>query len=302
MKGLPEKVTIRDEAARDGFQNEKVIIPTEDKVKLINAILDSGVPGIQVTSFVHPKWIPQLADAEDVLARVNQKADVEFSVLVPNIRGLQRALDVKKRGLKCDEAGIVVSATESHSKSNLSRSITEALAELPDTIKMAHDGNLRTRVSISVAFGCTMEGKVPMQRVMDIARQIKAAGADEITLSDTTGMANPRQVYDYFKELRTIAGDTHISAHFHDTRGLGVANVLAAMQAGITTFDSCVGGLGGCPYAPGASGNVATEDVVNMMEQMGIETGIDLGKLIECARMAETLVNRTLPSHVKQAG
>lgn len=302
LLNLPRSVTIREESTRDGLQNEKAVLPTETKVALINALLGTGVPRVNVTSFVHPKWVPQLADAEEVLLRINKVEGVSYSVLVPNERGLERALEAKARGAKVDEANFVLSATESHNKSNVNKSVAQSLSELPSLIEKAHKAGLRTYVTISMSFGCAFEGVVPVDKVIGIAKEVHSMGAEEIDFGDTSGMANPSQVYAFFAKARESLPGVELTAHFHDTRGLGLANVLAAMQAGTASFDSSLAGLGGCPFAPGATGNICTEDLVNMLSEMGIYTGIALGKMLECAELAQRAIGRPLPSQLLKAG
>jgi hydroxymethylglutaryl-CoA lyase len=297
--GLPERVRIREVGPRDGFQNEPEVIPTEEKIELIGRLLDCGLTRLEVTSFVRPDVIPQLADAELVLDGIERRDGVALSVLIPNERGLERALLKRAR---FDEVNLFLSASETHNQRNVNRSIEESLAGLRRTIASAREEGLRCEGVISVAFGCPYEGEVPSGRVFEIAAQLRDAGCEEIAFGDTTGMANPRQVRDFFAAAREQLADVELTAHFHNTRGQGLANVLAALEEGIDSFESSFGELGGCPVPPGSTGNVGTEDVVSMLHEMGIETGIDLAKLIEASRAAQEALGRPLGSHVLRAG
>jgi hydroxymethylglutaryl-CoA lyase len=299
MAGLPSSVRIREVGPRDGFQNEPETIPTAEKVRLIDLLSASGLRRIEVTSFVRPDVIPQLADAEEVLAGVRRRDGVSFSVLVPNQRGLERAL---RRRDRFDEINVFVSASETHNLENVNRSIEESLAGLERTLVAAREAGLRCEGVISTSFGCPYEGEVPPQRVFEIAARLAAAGCAEVGFGDTTGMANPRQVADFFAAARRRLGEVELTAHFHNTRGQGLANVLAALEQGVDSFESSFGELGGCPVPPGATGNVSTEDVVSMLDEMGVETGVDLPRLIEASRAAQEALGRPLGSHVLTAG
>jgi hydroxymethylglutaryl-CoA lyase len=292
-------VRIREVGPRDGFQNEPEVVPTEDKVRLVDLLSASGLQRMEVTSFVRPDVIPQLADAVEVLKAVQRREGVAFSVLVPNERGLERALEMRDR---FDEVNLFLSATETHNQRNLNRSVAESLEELERTIATARQADLRCEGVISVSFGCPYEGEVPPDRVFGIAERLAAAGCEEVAFGDTTGMANPRQVREFFAEARERLGGVELTAHFHNTRGQGLANVLAALEEGVDSFESSFGELGGCPVPPGSTGNVSTEDVVSMLEEMGIETGIDLPKLIEASRAAQEALGRPLGAHVLRAG
>jgi hydroxymethylglutaryl-CoA lyase len=293
--GLPERARIREVGPRDGFQNEPEVIATEAKVELIDRLLDSGVKRLEVTSFVRPDVIPQLADAEQVLDRIEPREGVALSVLIPNERGLERALGKRSR---FDEVNFFLSASETHNQRNVNRSIEQSLDGLRRTIATAREEGLRCEGVISVAFGCPYEGEVPRQRVFEIAAALRDAGCAEIGFGDTTGMANPRQVHEFFAAAREELPDVELTAHFHNTRGQGLANVLAALEEGIDSFESSFGELGGCPVPPGSTGNVGSEDVVSMLHEMGIETGIDLAKLLEASRAAQEALGRPLGSHV----
>jgi hydroxymethylglutaryl-CoA lyase len=292
-------VRIREVGPRDGFQNEPETIPTAEKVRLIDLLSASGLQRLEVTSFVRPDVIPQLSDAEEVLAAVQRRDGVSFSVLIPNERGLERALGLRDR---FDEINVFVSASETHNRRNVNRSIEESLAGLERTLSAAREAELRCEGVISTSFGCPYEGEVPPERVFAIAERLVAAGCAEIGFGDTTGMANPRQVGEFFAAARERLGGVELTAHFHNTRGQGLANLLAALEQGIESFESSFGELGGCPVPPGATGNVSTEDVVSMLHEMGIETGIDLPRLIEASRAAQEVLDRPLGAHVLKAG
>ena len=299
MTDFPASVRIREVGPRDGFQNEPEVIPTPDKVRLIEALGATGLTRIEVTSFVRPDVIPQLADAEQVLEAVRLPDEVAVSVLIPNERGLERALAHRER---FSEINGFLSASESHNCKNVGRGVEESLAGLERTFARAVAERLRCEGVISVSFGCPYEGHVPADRVLAIARRLVEAGAAEVGFGDTTGMANPRQVREFFAAARQRLPDVELTAHFHNTRGQGLANVLAALECGIDSFESSFGELGGCPVPPGATGNIATEDLVSMLHEMDIATGVDLGALIEASRAAQGVLGRPLGSHVLSAG
>jgi hydroxymethylglutaryl-CoA lyase len=299
MPALPRTVRIREVGPRDGFQNEPETIPTVEKVRLIDLLSSSGLTRLEVTSFVRPDVIPQLSDAEEVLAAVQRRDGVAFSVLIPNERGLERALTLRER---FDEINVFVSASETHNRKNVNRSIEESLAGLERTLSTACDAGLRCEGVISTSFGCPYEGEVPPQRVFAIAERLAAAGCEEIGFGDTTGMANPRQVGEFFAAARERLGAAELTAHFHNTRGQGLANVLAALEQGVGSFESSFGELGGCPVPPGATGNVSTEDMVSMLHEMGVGTGIDLPRLLKASRAAQEVLGRPLGAHVLTAG
>lgn len=299
MSALPGNVRIREVGPRDGFQNEPETIPTAEKVRLVDMLSGTGLKRIEVTSFVRPEAIPQLADAEEVLAGVERPEGVAFSVLVPNERGLERALALRDR---FDEVNVFVSASETHNRRNVNRTIEESLVGLERTLEAARGAGLRCEGVISVSFGCPYEGEVPVERVFGIAERLAAGGCAEVGFGDTTGMANPRQVGEFFAAARERLTGVELTAHFHNTRGQGLANVLAALEAGVDSFESSFGELGGCPVPPGATGNVATEDVVSMLHEMGVETGIDLPALVEASHAAQDVLGRPLGSHVLRAG
>jgi hydroxymethylglutaryl-CoA lyase len=299
MSALPSKVRIREVGPRDGFQNEPETIPTEEKIRLVDLLSATGLKRLEVTSFVRPEVIPQLSDAEKVLAGVERRDGVAFSVLIPNERGLERALKLRER---FDEINVFVSASETHNRKNVNRSVEESLNGLERTLETAREAGLRCEGVISTSFGCPYEGEVPLERVFAIAERLAAAGCKEIGFGDTTGMANPRQVGEFFAATRERLGGVELTAHFHNTRGQGLANVLAALEQGVESFESSFGELGGCPVPPGATGNIASEDLVSMLDEMGVETGIDLPALVAASREAEGALGRPLGSHVLTAG
>jgi hydroxymethylglutaryl-CoA lyase len=305
---LPGAVAIREVGPRDGFQNEPEVIPTARKVQLIDALARTGLKRLEVTSFVRPDVIPQLADAGEVLARIDVPQEVAVSVLIPNERGLDRALELREdlaaRGARAafEEINVFMSASETHNRKNVNRSIAESLAGLEVVLGRARAEGLRCEGVISTAFGCPYEGRVPPERVLEIAARLREAGAQEIGFGDTTGMANPRQVRELFALWRDGLPGVELTAHFHNTRGQGLANVLAALEAGVESFESSFGELGGCPVPAGATGNIASEDLVSMLHEMGIETGIDLDALVACARLAQEVLGRPLGSHTLVAG
>jgi hydroxymethylglutaryl-CoA lyase len=299
VSDFPARVLIREVGPRDGFQNEPEVIGTADKVRLIEQLGRTGLQRIEVTSFVRPDVIPQLADAEDVLDAVTLPETVAVSVLIPNERGLERALAHRER---FHEINGFLSASETHNRKNVGRSIEESLAGLRRTFARAREAGLRCEGVISTSFGCPYEGHVAAQRVLEIARELADAGCEEVGFGDTTGMANPLQVREFFGLAFDSLPGIELTAHFHNTRGQGLANVLAALESGVTSFESSFGELGGCPVPPGATGNIATEDLVSMLHEMGIETGVDLGVLIEASSAAQEVLGRPLGSHVLMAG
>ncbi len=313
--GLPERVRVREVGPRDGFQNEPEVIPTERKIELVDALARTGLRRLEVTSFVRADVIPQLADAAEVLARVDIPPAVSVSVLIPNERGLDAALALRERARRApgsdgegrveafDEVNVFMSASETHNRRNVNRSIAESLAGLEAVLARSRAAGLRCEGVISTSFGCPYEGHVPPERVLEIAAGLRDAGAEEIGFGDTTGMANPRQVREFFTAARAELGsEVELTAHFHNTRGQGLANVLAALEAGVESFESSFGELGGCPVPAGATGNIATEDLVSMLHEMGIATGIDLQALLACARRAQEILGRPLGSHTLVAG
>lgn len=296
MSDLPESISLREVGPRDGLQNEEPV-PTAAKVALIDALSATGVGRIEAVSFVHPRAIPSMADAGEVWAQVRRSAAVRYSALVPNLRGAQRALAAGFR-----EIEVVVSASDTHNRKNVNRSTAESQDDIAELLQVAHEAGATCQVVVSTAFGCPYEGEVPEERVVAVATRAVADGADTISYGDTTGMATPTRVTSLVGATRMRLPDAELNLHFHNTRGTGLANVLAALQLGVIDFDASIGGLGGCPYAPGATGNVCTEDLVHMVEDMGVATGVDLEALLAAAREAERLVGRTLPSQVLRAG
>lgn len=299
MAELPRSVRIREVGPRDGFQNEPEVIATDAKVALIDALARTGLRRLEVTSFVRADVIPQLADGADVLARIDPPPEVAVSVLIPNERGLDAALSQRER---FQEVNVFLSASETHNRRNVNRSIAESLEGLERVLARARSEGLRCEGVISTSFGCPYEGRVAPERVFGIAARLVAAGAREIGFGDTTGMANPRQVREFFPAAREALPGVELTAHFHNTRGQGLANALAALEAGVDSFESSFGELGGCPVPPGATGNVATEDLVSMLHEMGIGTGIDLAALVAAASEAQRVLGRPLGSHVLKAG
>jgi hydroxymethylglutaryl-CoA lyase len=296
-RDLPEAVEIREVGPRDGLQNEPVI-PVERRIRLIDALSGTGLRRIEAASFVSPKAIPPMAGAEAVMAGITRAPGVVYSALVPNVKGAERAL-----AADADELEVVVSASETHNQRNVRRSVAESLAGAAELVALAHDAGTPVEAIVSTAFGCPYEGDVAPARVAEVAAALRDGGADRLSLGDTTGMATPRRVDDVLDALAAQGIDTAtVGLHFHNTRGTGLANVFAGLERGVTRFDASVGGLGGCPYAPGATGNIVTEDLVHMLEDMGIATGVDLDALVACAHLAEELVGRELPSQVLRAG
>src|SRR6476619_8324883 len=299
MAELPKSVRIREVGPRDGFQNEPETIDTAEKVRLIDLLSATGVGRLEITSFVRPDVIPQLADAAEVLLAVQRRPGVSFSVLIPNERGLERALGMRDR---FDEVSVFLSASETHNRKNVNRSIEESLEGMERTLAKATEAGLRCEGVIATSFGCPYEGEVPPDRVFGIAERLAAAGCEEVGFGDTTGMANPRQVRSFFAAARDRLAGVELTAHFHNTRGQGLANVLAALEEGVESFESSFGELGGCPVPPGSTGNVSSEDVVSMLHEMGVETGIDLPRLVEASRAAQDVLGRALGAHVLRAG
>lgn len=290
-KTLPQRVTIVEVGPRDGLQNEKTPVATADKVRFIDRLSATGLRHIEVTSFVNPAWIPPLADAFEVATSIQRREGVCYSALVPNLKGYERA-----REAKMDAIALFMSATESHSKRNINKSISDTLPVLRAVAERALADGLRLRAYLSVVFGCPYEGDVDPARVKGIVHELLTMGVAEISLGDTTGMANPLQVQRVLELLTQDVPLDRFALHFHDTRGTALANVLAGLEMGIATFDTSAGGLGGCPYAPGASGNLATDDLVYMLHAMGIETGIDLEQLLGCSAMMQQILGKELPS------
>jgi hydroxymethylglutaryl-CoA lyase len=296
---MVSEARIREVGPRDGFQNEPEVIPTATKAKLIDALARTGLRRLEITSFVRPDVIPQLADAAEVLQSIDVPDTVSRSVLIPNERGLDRALELREH---FEEINVFMSASETHNRQNVNRPMTESLAELERVLARAREVDLRCEAVISVAFGCPYEGAVQPEWVFEIAQRLAAAGAQEVGFGDTTGLANPRQVREFFAAARERLPGIELTAHFHNTRGQGLANIYAALEEGIDSFESSFGELGGCPVPPGATGNVATEDVVSMLHEMGVQTGIDLPALLACSRAVQYHLGRPLGSHTLVAG
>lgn len=296
VSDLPRTISVREVGPRDGLQNEDPV-PTQAKIELIDRLSGTGVQRIEAVSFVRPDAIPQMADADEVWRGIHRAAGVRYSALVPNLRGAARALD---SGVTEIEA--VVSASDTHNRKNVNRSTAESLDDIAQVIALAHERGATCQVIVSTAWGCPYEGDVPVERVVATASRALADGADTVSFGDTTGMATPGRVQRLVGEFRSANPAAALNLHFHNTRGTGLANVLAALELGVADFDASVGGLGGCPYAPGATGNIATEELVHMVEDMGVGTGIDLAALIDAAADAERMIGRELPSQVLRAG
>ena len=294
---LPPKVTVVEVGPRDGFQNEKQFIPTEKKIQIINALSQTGLKDIQATSFVHPKAIPQLADAEEVMAKINRPPGVSFRVLAPNLRGVQRAISFKPQKIN-----LMMSVTESHNRANANRSVEESLKDFENLVSLIIDAGIEPSGGMACSLGCPFEGKVTIPQIQRVVDRYIAMGIRSVGISDTIGTANPRLVYDVCAALKDRYPQIHWTLHLHNTRDLALANTLAGLEAGMTDFDSAIGGLGGCPYAPKATGNVSTEDLVNMLNEMGIETGIDLDALMKVTEMVREAVPHPLDSAVSKAG
>jgi hydroxymethylglutaryl-CoA lyase len=295
MIAMTDAVTVYEVGLRDGLQNEAAFVPTDAKVELADRLVRAGVRRIELTSFVSPRWIPQLADHAELVAGAPRAPGVRYSALVPNRRGLQNAIDA---GL--GEVAVFLSATESHSKKNINKTVDEAVRVLTDVTTKAKQTGLFVRGYVSTVFGCPDEGAVDPERPHELALRLFDAGIDELSLGDTIGVATPNQVRDMVARLEPDTPLERVALHMHDTRGTALANCLAGLDRGIRIFDASFGGLGGCPYAPGASGNLATEDLVYMLQGMGFETGIDIDRLIEASERASELLSKTLPSKVLQ--
>ncbi len=296
VSALPSTVEMVEVGPRDGLQIIQEFVPTEKKIELVDALFASGIGRMEVTSFVHPKFVPQLRDAAEVLAGIERDGRVCMA-MVPNMKGAERAVDAQ-----VDMLDVVVSASESHNRSNVRRSIDESLEGFVPIFELAKDAGVSVRASLATSFGCPFEGDVPVHQVLSVCRRLQELGVVEIALCDTTGMANPVQVSKVVRACLEEMPDLQWVAHFHNTRGAGSANLLAALMEGVTIFDSSIAGLGGCPFAPGATGNVPTEDMVHMLHEMGIKTGIDLPALIATARLTEEIIGEVLPGQVMKAG
>jgi hydroxymethylglutaryl-CoA lyase len=293
---MPARATIYEVGPRDGLQNEARQVPTADKVRFIDALSQTGLKHIEITSFVNPKWIPQLADASEVARTVRPPDGVAYSCLVPNKKGLEAALAA---GMK--EIAVFLSASETHNKKNVNKTIADTLAAFEEVVEPARAAGVRVRAYVSTVYGCPYEGDVDPRRVVELTRILRQMGVYQVSLGDTIGVANPVQVERVLEMVLAEVPQEQIAMHFHDTRGTALANCTVGLQLGVETIDAAVGGLGGCPYAPGASGNLATEDVVAMLHAMGIETGIDLDKLVGCAQLIAAFVGHELPSKYLKA-
>jgi hydroxymethylglutaryl-CoA lyase len=299
MAEMPQQVRIREVGPRDGFQNEPEVIATADKIALIDQLARTGLTRLEATSFVRADVIPQLADAAEVLNGIDVPDGVSVSVLIPNERGLDNALELRDR---FGEINVFLSASETHNRKNVNRSIAESLEGLQRVVGRAREAGLRCEGVISTSFGCPYEGAIDPARVLEIAARLRDFGCAEVGFGDTTGMANPLQVRDFFTRALGELGDVELTAHFHNTRGQGLANALAALEAGVTSFESSFGELGGCPVPAGATGNIASEDLVSMLHEMGVQTGISLEALLDAARAARDVLGRPLGSHTIVAG
>ncbi len=294
---LPERVLVTDVGPRDGLQSEAAFVPTERKVALIEAFAAAGVSRIEATSFVHPRAVPQMADAEAVMAAIRRRPGVRYTALVPNARGAERAL-----AARADELNVVTSATETMNQRNLRMSIAESIAACREVVRLAERAGVPVNGTVSVAFGCPYEGDVTTEQVVAVVARLVDAGVREVSLADTIGVGNPRQVEALVEAVRARWPTLPLGLHFHDTRGLGLANVLAGLQAGVTRYDASVGGVGACPFAPGATGNICTEDLVYMLHELGVATGIDLAALLEAARLLPAMLGHDVPSRLLRAG
>jgi hydroxymethylglutaryl-CoA lyase len=291
----PKKVQIKEVGPRDGLQNEKKVLSTKDKIHLINELSTTGLDYIEITSFVHPKWIPTLADAKEVAKGIKRVNGVTYAALVPNMVGLTSALEAN-----LDEISVFMSASETHNQKNINKSIRETLPILKEVVGHARSAKKSVRGYVSTVFGCPYEGRVSVDSVRRVAEELLEMGVYELSIGDTVGIANPKQVIEVLEVLLKDCSPKQIALHFHDTRGLALANIVVALEMGVLHFDSSVGGLGGCPYAPGASGNVATEDLLYMLEGMGIQTGVKQDRILEAALLVQAKVDRPLPSHLLQ--
>ena len=293
----PSRATITEVGLRDGLQMESQFFPTEQKLELLHALIDAGVRRFEATSFVSPRAVPQLADAADLLRQVRRRSDVTLAALAPNAKGIERALEAK-----ADEVVVFISASETHNLKNLNRSRERSLEDMRQAADLVRGTGVHLHGAIAVAFGCPIEGEVALHNVERLASSFAELGFDGITLGDTTGMATPRLVRQRVEMLQRKLPQLPVALHFHNTRGIGLVNVMAGLECGVTSFESSLGGIGGCPFAPGATGNICTEDMVHLLEEMGVDTGIDLAALCEVAREFERLLGRALPGQVMHAG
>ncbi|MDP3571247.1 MAG: hydroxymethylglutaryl-CoA lyase [Archangium sp.] len=296
LGAIPKRVEVYEVGPRDGLQNELRTLATADKARLIEALVGSGLKRIEVSSFVSPRWIPQLADAEKLIGLVPRREGVVFTALVPNLKGLERA-----RAAGLQEAAVFLSVTESHSQKNINKSVADAISTAREVANGARAAGMRVRCYLSTVWGCPYEGITPVARVVEVVKQLADIGFYQLSLGDTIGVGTPSQTAEIVGEVSKVVGLGQIALHLHDTRGTALANALVGLSMGVTTFDASIGGLGGCPYAPGAAGNLATEDLVFMLQGMGVETGIDLGKLVEAGELAQELIGRKLSGKYLQA-
>ncbi len=297
-----QKININDVGVRDGFQIEKNFIPTETKIAIIDQLSATGLVKIEATSFVHPKFVPNMADAETVLREILRRDGVQITAITPNLKGMERAVACHQSGGPIDEMNLFMSASETHNRANVKRSTDQSLADFVIMVPMAKAAGIKLNGCVSTAFGCPFEGLVPEDRVMMFAEKYLALGFDGLTFGDTTGMANPRQVERMMREARRRFPTTEITLHFHNTRGMGLANVVAGLNAGITSYDASIAGLGGCPFAPGATGNICTEDLVNMLNDMGVNSGVDLDSLLAVAVKIPAVVGHDVAGQIVKAG
>lgn len=297
MNEFPASVKVKEVSPRDGLQAESAILSTEDKLRLIDCLADAGLREIEASSFVHPKAIPPLADAEDMFAGLKRRPGVVYSAIVPNEKGAERAVEAG-----ADEVQVFLAATESYNQNNVGMSVEDSLEQSVRIAEIVREAAIPFVAVLSVAFGCPYEGPVAQEKVLELSGRLIELGAGEIAYGDTTGMAYPTQVCELSEAYRQRYPEIPLRLHFHNTRGMGLANVLAALQVGVDRIDASVGGLGGSPYAAGATGNIPTEDLVHMLHEMGIETGIDLEPLIGCAQLLEELLEHELPGQVMKAG
>lgn len=296
------KIYVNDVGVRDGFQIEKAIIPTETKISVIDQLTATGLAKVEATSFVHPKFVPNMADAETVLKEIARREGVAITAITPNIKGMERAIAVHTSGGRIDEMNLFMSASETHNMANVKRTTNQSLADFAVMVPMAKAAGIRLNGCVSTSFGCPFEGSVDEAKVMDFAERYLDIGFDGITFADTTGMANPAQVGRMMREARRRFAAAEITLHFHNTRGMGLANVIAGIAAGVTSFDSAIAGLGGCPFAPGATGNICTEDLVNMLNDMGFDSGVDIDQLLAIAVKIPAIVGHDVPGQVMKAG
>jgi hydroxymethylglutaryl-CoA lyase len=296
---MKTRVYVNDVAVRDGFQIEKDFVPTETKVGMIDALSETGLAKVEVASFVNPKLVPNMRDGEQVLAQIRRKPGVLYSAIALNLKGVERAAALAARP---DEINVVMSVSETHNRANANRTHAQSLAEYLEVVKIARSAGMRVNGALSTSFGCPFEGRVAEERVIEFAQRFFDMGFDGVSLADTTGMANPKQVESLAGKVVKRFPRSEITLHFHNTRGMGLANVMAGLNAGVSHYDGSIAGLGGCPFAPGATGNICTEDLVNMLEDMGYDTGIDLDKLLACARRIPDIVHHDVPGQVMKSG